>query len=208
MSTAIQGKLPDDFPGHAALEAADITTYAGVRNVGELTAIPGIGGATAKSIQDAIEAAQAAQAAQDKESGANPATAPETDQKVEAGTPPGTAIPADVMPPGAVFISPDTRITAALSNIDEQIRAIKSAKNGQGQPDQAALGVVAGAVEKLAQELHDELTKAEAFTPAADFTATVATPAPKRLEVHSEKEVPAPGSAARFPYMGVVGEPS
>lgn len=205
MSTAIQGKLPEGFPGLAALEAADIATYAGVRNAGDLKEIPNIGDATAAAIQGAMDAAQAAH---DQESGDEPATAPETDQKVGTATPPGSAVPADAMPPGGVFVSPNTRITAALSNIEEQVRAVKSRTNAQGQVDQAALALVADGVEEAARELHDRLSKAKVFEAPVDVAFKAATPAPKRLEVHSEKEVPAPGSAARFPYMGVVGEPS
>lgn len=50
-----QGKLPDDFPGHAALKSAGITTYAQLRKVGDLTKIDGIGEATAAKIQEALE---------------------------------------------------------------------------------------------------------------------------------------------------------
>lgn len=46
------GKLPDDFPGLAALTDAGITTYGGVRKLDEaaLVDLPGIGEATAKKI--------------------------------------------------------------------------------------------------------------------------------------------------------------
>lgn len=47
--------LPEDFPGLAALEAAGITTYNEVRAVEDLTAIPGIGPATAEKITEALE---------------------------------------------------------------------------------------------------------------------------------------------------------
>jgi hypothetical protein len=49
------GSLPDDFPGRAALEAAGLDTYGEVRAAGDVTAIPGIGAATAKKIADALE---------------------------------------------------------------------------------------------------------------------------------------------------------
>lgn len=49
-----QGKLPEDFPARAALEAEDITTYAQVRNVKDLTSISGIGPATAEKIAKAL----------------------------------------------------------------------------------------------------------------------------------------------------------
>lgn len=52
---SLQGKLPEDFPGFAALAAADIHTYAQVRNAGEVTAIPGIGDATAGKIAEAMK---------------------------------------------------------------------------------------------------------------------------------------------------------
>lgn len=45
-----KGKLPEDFPGHGALEAAGITTYAQLRKAGDVTEIPGIGKATAEKI--------------------------------------------------------------------------------------------------------------------------------------------------------------
>lgn len=51
------GKLPEDFPGHAALEAAGITTYAKARAVSDLTTIPGIGEATAAAITEALKEA-------------------------------------------------------------------------------------------------------------------------------------------------------
>jgi hypothetical protein len=51
----LRGKLPDDFPGHAALEAEGITTYAKVRKrLADLTDIPGIGDATAEKISAAM----------------------------------------------------------------------------------------------------------------------------------------------------------
>ena len=53
-STELKGKLPEDFPGHAALEAAGITTYAQLRKAGDVTEVPGIGKATAEKIADAL----------------------------------------------------------------------------------------------------------------------------------------------------------
>jgi hypothetical protein len=51
----LRGKLPEDFPGHAALEAEGITTYAKVRKrLADLTDIPGIGDATAEKISAAM----------------------------------------------------------------------------------------------------------------------------------------------------------
>ncbi|MDT5061520.1 MAG: hypothetical protein QOH63_1979 [Acidobacteriota bacterium] len=52
-----QGKLPDDLPGHAALEAEGVTTYAQLRkriSAGTLIEIPGIGDATAAKIKEAL----------------------------------------------------------------------------------------------------------------------------------------------------------
>jgi len=49
-----QGKLPDDFPGVAALNAAGISTYAQLRNAGDVTHIEGIGPATAVRINEAL----------------------------------------------------------------------------------------------------------------------------------------------------------
>lgn len=49
-----QGKLPEDFPGHAALADNDITTYAQARKAAErdqLTEMNGIGPATAERIK-------------------------------------------------------------------------------------------------------------------------------------------------------------
>lgn len=199
MTTAIQGKLPEGFPGLAALEAAGITTYAGVRNAGELTSIPGIGDATAKSIDEAMEAAQASH---DQGSDTSTDAAANDTAPVSTGE-----VPANVLPPGGVFISPETRIKAALGNIEDQVRAVKSRTNDQGQADQEALAIVADCVEKVAADLHDRLSEENVFDSPVDFAFKVATPPPKRLEPLSEKkDVPAPGSAARFPYMGVVGE--
>jgi hypothetical protein len=67
VNTALRGKLPEDFPGHAPLDAAGITTYGGVRKQmkGEgLTAVPNIGDATAAKIEEAMagEAAEAGEA--------------------------------------------------------------------------------------------------------------------------------------------------
>lgn len=51
----LKGKLPEDFPGHSALEAAGITTYAKVRKQLEsLTEVDGIGDATAEKIREAM----------------------------------------------------------------------------------------------------------------------------------------------------------
>lgn len=53
-----RGKLPEDFPGRAALEANDITTYAQVRKAVEkdqLTELNGIGAATAEKIKAELE---------------------------------------------------------------------------------------------------------------------------------------------------------
>lgn len=52
-----QGNLPDDFPGRAALADAGINTFAQVRKQrdGEgLTAVAGIGEATARKIDEAL----------------------------------------------------------------------------------------------------------------------------------------------------------
>lgn len=53
-SKPLRGKLPEDFPGHAALEAAGITTYTQLRNAGDVTEIDGIGPATAEKIGEAL----------------------------------------------------------------------------------------------------------------------------------------------------------
>jgi hypothetical protein len=56
--TALRGKLPDGFPGKAALEAEGHTTYAKVRALhekGTLTDVPGIAEATAAKIAEALE---------------------------------------------------------------------------------------------------------------------------------------------------------
>jgi hypothetical protein len=50
----LKGKLPDDFPGHAALETAGITTYAQLRKAGNLDDIVGIGPATAQKIRESL----------------------------------------------------------------------------------------------------------------------------------------------------------
>jgi hypothetical protein len=49
-----RGKLPEDFPGRAALEEAGITSYGKLRAVKDLTELPGIGDATAKKIEEAL----------------------------------------------------------------------------------------------------------------------------------------------------------
>jgi hypothetical protein len=46
--------LPADFPGHAALTAAGITTYEQLKAIPDLTEISGIGEATAKMIAEAL----------------------------------------------------------------------------------------------------------------------------------------------------------
>lgn len=51
---AQKGKLPEEFPGHGALEAAGITTYAQLRKAGDVTQVDGIGPATAEKIQAAL----------------------------------------------------------------------------------------------------------------------------------------------------------
>jgi hypothetical protein len=54
-SKPLRGKLPEDFPGASALEAAGVTTYAGVRKQLEsLEDIDGIGPATAEKIHEAM----------------------------------------------------------------------------------------------------------------------------------------------------------
>lgn len=50
----LKGKLPEDFPGLAALEAAGITTYAQLRKAGDVTEIDGIGPATTAKIHAAL----------------------------------------------------------------------------------------------------------------------------------------------------------
>jgi hypothetical protein len=53
---ALRGKLPDDFPGRASLEAAGITTYAQARKRLEtLEEIEGVGAATATKIRAEFE---------------------------------------------------------------------------------------------------------------------------------------------------------
>ncbi len=53
---AKKGKLPEDFPGHAALETAGITTFAQLRKAGDVTEVEGIGPATAEKINEALNA--------------------------------------------------------------------------------------------------------------------------------------------------------
>ena len=48
------GKLPNDFPGRAALESAGITTYAQLRKGGDLGEIEGIGPSTKEKIDEAL----------------------------------------------------------------------------------------------------------------------------------------------------------
>lgn len=53
----LKGRLPEDFPGHAALEAEGLTTYAKVRKqLDSITEVPGIGDATAERIREAMSA--------------------------------------------------------------------------------------------------------------------------------------------------------
>lgn len=50
----LEGRLPDDFPGHAALKAAGVITYDRVRKLiakGKLDDVPGIGPQTIKEIE-------------------------------------------------------------------------------------------------------------------------------------------------------------
>lgn len=55
----LRGKLPDDFPGRAALEAAGLTTYATVRKRLEtLEEIEGVGSATAGKIRTEFEGSE------------------------------------------------------------------------------------------------------------------------------------------------------
>jgi hypothetical protein len=54
-STPKSGPLPEDFPGRDKLADAGITTYAKLRDAGDVTAIPGIGAATAAKIADALK---------------------------------------------------------------------------------------------------------------------------------------------------------
>lgn len=67
--STLRGALPDDFPGHAALEEADLDTYGRVRhfvhNNGDLTSIAGIGEATANKILVAIGESQEGDDAED-----------------------------------------------------------------------------------------------------------------------------------------------
>ncbi len=46
--------LPDDFPGRAALAAADVLTFESLRAVEDLTKLNGIGGPTAERIAQAL----------------------------------------------------------------------------------------------------------------------------------------------------------
>lgn len=67
--TPPRGKLPADFPGHAALEAAGITTYGQLRKVSDLTTITGIGEATASKIEEAMAGRSDEDRAADEEEG-------------------------------------------------------------------------------------------------------------------------------------------
>lgn len=49
----LKGKLPSDFPGHAALAKAGINTYGQLAKVQDLTTIPGIAEPTAAKIAEA-----------------------------------------------------------------------------------------------------------------------------------------------------------
>jgi hypothetical protein len=53
----LKGKLPEDFPGYAALVDAGIHTYAQLRKAGDITEVPGIRKATAAKIAEAIAVA-------------------------------------------------------------------------------------------------------------------------------------------------------
>lgn len=56
----LRGKLPEDFPGLSSLDAAGVTTYAGVRKqLGKLEKIEGIGPATADKIREAMNESSA-----------------------------------------------------------------------------------------------------------------------------------------------------
>lgn len=54
--TSKKGPLPDDFPGVTALRDAGITTYAKLRDYGDVTDVPGIGAATEAKIKAALAA--------------------------------------------------------------------------------------------------------------------------------------------------------
>jgi hypothetical protein len=53
---ALRGKLPEGFPGLAALNAAGITTYGQARKVDDWTTIAGVGPSNAAKIQAALAA--------------------------------------------------------------------------------------------------------------------------------------------------------
>ena len=53
----LKGKLPEDFPGHAALDAAGIHTYGQLRKaLADGVKIPGVGDATTAKIEEALAA--------------------------------------------------------------------------------------------------------------------------------------------------------
>lgn len=64
--------LPDDFPGRDALIASDITTIDAVRAVANLTAITGIGKATAAAITEALAALAPAPTGKPSDDGQQP----------------------------------------------------------------------------------------------------------------------------------------
>lgn len=94
-----RGALPDDFPGRAALEAADITTYGAVREAvaaQKLTEIDNIGDATAEKITTALEEADTAAADASDESTPE-AAAPAGNT---SPTPSDASVPQETVPAG------------------------------------------------------------------------------------------------------------